>query len=137
MIVDTSALLAILNSEEEFVLFTEKILRASKARLSVASYIEASLRVDRFKDPKRSRMLTDEIRKLHLVLEPVSVEQAEIARAALRDYGRGSGHPARLNYGDAFAYALAKAYDEPLLYKGDDFSHTDIVSAVETNEYRP
>jgi ribonuclease VapC len=134
VIVDTSALLAILNSEEESVLFTEKILNASKARLSVASYIEASLRVDRFKDPKRSRMLTDEIRKLRLVLEPVTLEQAEIARAALHDYGRGSGHPARLNYGDAFAYALAKVYDEPLLYKGDDFSHTDVVSALQDHE---
>jgi len=61
---------------------------------------------------------------------PVTEAQARIAREAYRDFGRGSGHPARLNFGDCFAYALAKAMNEPLLFKGDDFTRTDITSAL-------
>ena len=64
-----------------------------------------------------------------IVVEPVTREQAEIARAAYRDFGEGSGHPAGLNVGDCFAYALAKSTREPLLFKGDDFSHTDVAIA--------
>jgi ribonuclease VapC len=67
---------------------------------------------------------------MEVELVPVSVEQAQIARAAYRDFGRGSGHPARLNMDDCFAYALAIERGEPLLYKGDDFSHTDVRSAL-------
>jgi ribonuclease VapC len=70
------------------------------------------------------------VREAEIVIEPVTEEQAHIARQAYRDYGRGSGHPARLNFGDCFAYALARATGEPLLFKGDDFRHTDIASAV-------
>jgi ribonuclease VapC len=62
-------------------------------------------------------------------VEPVTREQAEIARAAYRDFGKGSGHPAGLNFGDCFAYALAKSMGEPLLFKGDDFSRTDVAIA--------
>ena len=64
-----------------------------------------------------------------IVVEPVTREQAEIARAAYRDFGEGSGHPAGLNFGDCFAYALAKSTREPLLFKRDDFSHTDVAIA--------
>jgi ribonuclease VapC len=60
------------------------------------------------------------------IVEPVTHRQAEIARHAYRQFGRGSGHPARLNFGDTFAYALARDLDEPLLFKGDDFRHTDV-----------
>jgi ribonuclease VapC len=67
-----------------------------------------------------------------VVIEPVTEEQARIARAAYRDYGRGSRHPARLNFGDCFAYALARATGEPLLFKGGDFVHTDIKPALES-----
>ena len=63
------------------------------------------------------------------MIEPVTEAQARIAREAYRDFGRGSGHPARLNFGDCFAYALAKAMNEPLLFKGDDFTHTDLTPA--------
>ena len=66
-----------------------------------------------------------------IVIEPVTVEQAKIARQAYRDYGRGSGHAANLNFGDCFSYALARAKREPILFKGDDFGHTDLRSAVE------
>ena len=65
-----------------------------------------------------------------MIIEPVTEAQARIAREAYRDYGRGSGHPARLNFGDCFAYALARATGEPLLFKGSDFIHTDIEPAL-------
>jgi ribonuclease VapC len=65
-----------------------------------------------------------------ITLEPVTIEQGRIAAEAHRRYGRGSGHPARLNFGDCFSYALAKATGEPLLFKGDDFGHTDVATAV-------
>lgn len=65
-----------------------------------------------------------------MTIEPVTPEQAIIARQAHRDYGKSSGHPAALNLGDCFAYALAKDLNEPLLYRGDDFGHTDIRSAL-------
>ena len=67
--------------------------------------------------------------RTEIIVEPVTREQAEIARAAYRDFGKGSGHAAGLNFGDCFAYALAKAMREPLLFKGDDFSHTDVAVA--------
>ena len=72
------------------------------------------------------------IRESRVTIEPVDEDQVRIARAAYRAYGRGSGHQARLNFGDCFSYALAKVRDEPLLFKGDDFSHTDLRSAVRT-----
>ena len=65
-----------------------------------------------------------------MVIEPVTEAHAHIAREAYRDFGRGSGHPARLNFGDCFAYALARALNEPLLFKGEDFTHTDITPAL-------
>lgn len=65
-----------------------------------------------------------------MIIEPVTEAQVRIARDAYRDFGRGSGNPARLNFGDCFAYALAKVTGEPLLYKGDDFPHTDIEPAL-------
>jgi ribonuclease VapC len=70
------------------------------------------------------------IADMGIVIEPVTEQQARIAREAYRDFGRGSGHRAKLNFGDCFAYALAKALNEPLLYKGTDFSHTDVMPAL-------
>jgi len=69
-------------------------------------------------------------KEANISVEPVTLEQARLAREAYRDFGKGSGHPAKLNFGDCFAYALAKATGEPLLFKGDDFIHTDISSAL-------
>jgi ribonuclease VapC len=69
-----------------------------------------------------------------IAIEPVTVEQARIARQAYRDYGRGSGHAANLNFGDCFSYALARAKRQPILFKGDDFGHTDLRSAVELGQ---
>jgi ribonuclease VapC len=79
-----------------------------------------------------SRQLDDVIVRAGITIEPVTVEQARIARQAYRDYGKGSGHKANLNFGDCFSYALAREKREPILYKGDDFVHTDLRSALET-----
>jgi ribonuclease VapC len=81
-----------------------------------------------------SRRLDDLLRVLDIAIESVTEEQARIAREAYRDYGHGSGHPARLNFGDCFAYALARVTGEPLLFKGDDFTHTDITPALERSQ---
>ena len=78
-----------------------------------------------------TRRLDDLLREAQIVIEPVTEAQARIARDAYRDYGRGSGHPARLNFGDCFAYALARETGERLLFKGDDFAHTDVTPAIE------
>ena len=98
-------------------------------RISAANYLEAAIVVDANRNPLLSRRLDDLIVQTEILAEPVTLEQAKIARAAYRDFGRGSGHPAQLNFGDCFAYALAKSMREPLLFKGDDFSHTDVAIA--------
>jgi ribonuclease VapC len=84
--------------------------------------------IDASCDPIATRKFDDFIREANISIEPVTEVQARIARAAYRDFGKGSGHPARLNFGDCFAYALAKESGEPLLFKGGDFAHTDIVA---------
>ena len=98
--------------------------------MSAANFLETAIVVDRNRSAIPGRGLDELIRELEIVIEPVTEEQAHIARQAYRDYGRGSGHPARLNFGDCFAYALARATGEPLLFKGGDFRHTDIAPAV-------
>ena len=85
--------------------------------------------IDAASDPVSSRRVDDLVAHAGIVVESVTAEQAVLARAAYRDFGKGSGHPAQLNLGDCFAYALAKALREPLLFKGDDFHHTDVTTA--------
>jgi ribonuclease VapC len=131
VIVDTSALIAILYDEPEAVACLKAIYAAHSRRISAASFLEAGIIIDSARSPVPSRRLDDLLRQAGVTIEPVTEEQARIARAAYRDYGRGSGHPARLNFGDCFAYALARATGEPLLFKGDDFAHTDITAARE------
>lgn len=130
MIIDASALLAVLLDEPERPTFEAVMSRDPFPRISAASYLEAGIVVDSRRDPMRSRYLDTFLASAEVAIEPVTAEQAAIARKAYQDFGRGSGHPARLNFGDCFAYALAKATDEELLFKGEDFSHTDIRSAV-------
>ena len=129
MIVDTSALLAILYREPEADDFIN-LINDSEAKLSAASYIETGAVIDRVGDPVASRELDDLITLGEVRIEPVTEHQARIGRQAYRDFGKGSGHPAQLNFGDCFAYALAKTADEALLYKGNDFNHTDLSSAA-------
>ena len=88
--------------------------------------LETSIVLDKHRDPVLSAKLDRLIESVHLVIEPVTAEQAKIARQAYRDYGKGSGHPAGLNFGDCFSYALAQDKNEPMLWKGDDFGHTDL-----------
>lgn len=87
--------------------------------------------VDASRDPVASRRLDDPLREAQIIIEPMTEAQARIAREAYRDYGRGSGRLARLNFGDCFAYAPARETGEPLLFKGDDFTHTDITPALQ------
>ncbi len=86
--------------------------------------------VDRLPNPRASVRFNDLIDDLGIIIEPVSAYQARVAREAHGRYGKGIGHPARLNFGDCFAYALAKEFDEPLLFIGQDFVHTDIRSVL-------
>jgi len=126
MIIDTSALIAILRDEEEAPACAQAIENSAVRRVSAANFVEAALIIDASRDPIASRRFDDLIDEAQITIEPVTETQARIAREAYRDFGRGSGHPAKLNFGDCFAYALAKAKGEPLLFKGDDFAHTDI-----------
>ncbi len=130
MIVDSSALVAILKEEPDWGSLVRKLSDESgPRRMSAASYLETAIVVDANRNPVLSRRFDDLIAGANIVIEPVTREQAEIARAAYRDFGKGSGHPASLNFGDCFAYALARAAREPLLFKGDDISRTDIAVA--------
>ncbi len=134
MIVDTSVLIAILRAEPDARRYAEAIEASPTRRLSTVSFVETAAVIDRGGDPVASRRFDDLIREAHLVLEPVDERQAVIAREAYRDFGKGSGHAARLNFGDCFAYALARVRAEPLLFKGEDFSRTDIVNALGPGE---
>jgi len=102
-----------------------------RCRISAANFLEAAIVVDRSRSPIPARRIDDLSRETGIAIEPVTEAQARIAREAYRDYGRGSSHPARLNFGDCFAYALARDSGEPLLFKGDDFTHTDVTPAIE------
>jgi len=130
MIVDTSALIAILRDESDAGVYAQAIADADIRRVSAANYVEAAAVVDASGDPVASRRLDDLFREARLIIEPVTEAQARIAREAYRDFGRPSRHRARLNFGDCFAYALAKAMNEPLLFKGADFTHTDVTPAL-------
>ncbi len=130
MIVDSSALVALLLDEPESAVIATELTRSASNRISAGSYVEAAIVIDGRRSPVASSRF-DALLELHSIgIEPVTAEQAAIARQAYRDYGRGSGNPARLNFGDCFAYALAKVTGEPLLYIGDDFGHTDLRSAL-------
>jgi ribonuclease VapC len=130
VILDTSALIAILRAEPEASACAEAIESAGARRLSAASYVEVGAVIDRAGDAIASRRVDELLALAGIGIEPVTASQAQIAREAYRDFGKGSGHPAGLNFGDCFSYALAKAMGEPLLFKGGDFQHTDVASAL-------
>jgi ribonuclease VapC len=128
MVVDTSALLAILQDEPERRSFNEALESADARLISVATFVEVSILIE-------SRYGAEGLRDLDLLLErggitavPVDVEQARVARSAWSRFGKGR-HPAGLSFGDCFSYALARVLGEPLLYKGDDFPRTDVRAA--------
>jgi ribonuclease VapC len=130
VIVDSSALIAILRREPESIALMQALEAAPDRRISAANLLEAAIVADNRREPKLGRRLDQFVQEWSLTIEPITEEQARIARDAYRDFGRGSGHPAQLNFGDCFAYALAKAKAEPLLFKGDDFRHTDVRPAI-------
>jgi len=130
MILDTSAVIAILRDEPEAAAFARAIAEAAKRRLSAVNFVEAAAVIDGSRNPIASRRFDEFLQEAGVAVEPVTEAQARLAREAYRDFGKGSGHPARLNFGDCFAYALAKALREPLLYKGSDFVRTDVASAL-------
>lgn len=131
MIIDTSVIVAILRDEPDADSFADAIAGARIRRVSALNYVEAAAVIDGSRDPIASRRFDDFFREASFSIEAVTVEQARIARDAYKDFGRGSGHPARLNFGDCFAYALAKAKNEPILFKGQDFNRTDLMSVLE------
>ena len=130
MIVDTSTLIAILRDEPEAAACAGAIEGSAGRRVSAANFVEAALIIDGSRDPIASRRFDELIKVAQIAIEPVTEAQARIARDAYKDFGKGSGHAAKLNFGDCFAYALAKVTGEPLLFKGDDFAQTDIDQAL-------
>jgi ribonuclease VapC len=129
MIVDSSAIVAIIRQEPEAAEFARAIAQ-NGCRLSAVNYVEAAVVIDSVRDAVVSRKFDELIRESEISIEPVTESQARIAREAYRDFGKGSGHPAQLNFADCFAYALAKDFAEPLLFKGRDFSQTDLTPAL-------
>lgn len=130
MIIDTSAIIAILRDEPEAWSYAKAIAGAGSRRVSAVNYFEAAVVIDGSRDPIASRRFDDFFREAEIEVEPVGEDQARLAREAYRDFGKGSGHPAGLDIGDCFAYALAKATGEPMLFKGADFARTDVSPAL-------
>jgi ribonuclease VapC len=126
VIVDTSALIAILRGEPEAAGFVNALAGSTNTKMSAATYLEASILVDANRDPVLSARFDELVDAAAIEISPVDALLARVARQAYRDYGKGSGHRAGLNYGDCFAYALARSTGDALLCKGDDFVHTDI-----------
>jgi ribonuclease VapC len=125
MILDTSAILAILQSEPERREFVEALDSSDRRAMSVATFIECSIVLTARRGPDAVRDLDLFIAKSAIELVPVDLDQANSARRAHRNFGKGH-HPAGLNFGDCFAYALSDLTGDPLLYKGNDFSRTDV-----------
>ena len=131
MIVDTSALVAIIRAESGAPALLTALIEAPARRLSAASLVELAAVIDGRRDPVLSGALETTLTELRIDVMPFTPAQARIARIAYQQFGRGSGHPARLNMGDCFSYALARDLGEPLLFKGADFALTDIELVTE------
>jgi ribonuclease VapC len=131
VIVDSSAIVAMIRREAEAEQFVTALERSQTSRISAANYLESGIVVDSVRDPAASRRLDELLRDYDVGIAQVSAAHARLARQAYREYGRRSGHPAQLNFGDCFAYALAVESGEPLLYQGGDFAHTGIRSALD------
>jgi ribonuclease VapC len=129
IVIDSSALIAIFRQEEEAVSFARRIIADGQPMMSAANLVEASIVLRSLKGvspAKAEQWLDDFMVEAGIQIEPVTTDQARFARSAHLRFGKGTGHRAALNYGDCFAYALAKAMDAPLLCKGNDFPLTDI-----------
>lgn len=126
MIVDTSALIAILKEEAGWEDLVARMQKASSRKMSAASWLEAAIIIDALKDATTSWRYDAIFAKLEIRIMPVTEQQAQLARKVYKDFGKGSGHAARLTFGDCFSYALAMESGEALLFKGEDFRHTGI-----------
>ncbi|WP_073974365.1 type II toxin-antitoxin system VapC family toxin [Erythrobacter donghaensis] len=131
MIIDSSAIVAIVWGEPEARAFTEAILANGRAVMSAGNFLETGIVIDRDRNPVLSAKVDEIIARLAIEIVPVTPSQARIARQAYRDFGKGSGHPAQLNFGDCFAYALATERAEPLLFKGEDFVHAGLKRIID------
>ena len=129
MILDTSALVAILAGEPDAEPYILAISRAPRCRMSAGNFIELSIVIESQFPVAVLQQCEALFRRVGIVIEPVTVEHAHLARQAFHDFGKGR-HPAGLNFGDCFAYALAKHTGEPLLFKGNDFGKTDVAAAA-------
>ena len=129
MVVDTSSILAVLFQEADAKRHAEAIETVERPLVSAATVVEAGLVLIARHGPDAKTVLDDFLREGGFQIEPVTAEQANIALDAFAKFGKGRGHPAGLNFGDCFPYALAKSMGVPLLFKGNDFAHTDIVAA--------
>ena len=130
MVIDSSALIALLLGEPETDAFVAAIAASSNRSISAPTYLETAIVMHARSGPQAQEKLDRLLSELSAEIVPFTYEHALLALAAYRRYGKGSGHPAGLNFGDCFTYALAKLRDEPVLFKGNDFSHTDLQIAV-------
>ncbi len=129
MIVDSSAIIAIVRNEPDAKGYVQALASSASAKMSAANWFETAIVIDSARDPVASRRFDEIIDWARIDVVAVTPAMAEIARRAYRDFGRGSASPAKLNFGDCFAYALAADTREPLLFKGNDFVHTDLTPA--------
>jgi ribonuclease VapC len=129
VIVDTSVVIAIIFGESDAGTLARTISAAPSCRLSAGTFLEASILAESRSGDKGIRLLDSFLQESRAIIEPVTEEQALLARQGYSDFGKGR-HPAGLNFGDCFSYALAKATGEPLLFKGEDFRKTDVIPAV-------
>ncbi len=134
IVVDTSAIVAIFRQEPDAASFALRIAQDDQPMISAASVVETSMvlrGLKRISADEAERWLDDFLARGDFTVAVVSAEQTKIARRAHRRFGKGGGHPAQLNFGDCFVYALATELGAPLLFKGDDFARTDIAPALQ------
>ncbi len=129
MIIDTSAIVAAIRGEPSAPAVLDALVRSDSCRMSAGTALELAIVLDNSGEPRLAGAAEALLRDAGTVIDPVTAEQVAVARQAYRDYGKGR-HPAGLNFGDCFAYALAKVTGEPLAFVGEDFAKTDIDPAI-------
>jgi ribonuclease VapC len=136
VIVDSSAIAAVVFGEPDAAVYARLIAEAPIVRISAATFVEVGVVIDGARNPILAGALDALLSATRVVVEPFTEAQARIARVAYQRFGKRSGHPARLNMGDCFSYALARDLGEPLLFKGDDFKLTDIELVIEPIKHK-